>query len=209
MDSDASHPVRKQYFDSVSFQFIWSWASRTRQVTIYNNTEMREVIGILLPSKPWSQSEKELAFVCDIETITTHGDPMAQVTYGCLRMQGVLIPTVLNGNAKLKIRGIPCDVKADISTEKFVGRFFCVIYVDIYWWFDGPSYAAEGLLLRCTGNKKGQYERVGHISVSYLEGSFENAFRHSARSRAEREIIPEELYERYDNESGLYTFSIV
>jgi hypothetical protein len=94
-----------------------------------------------------------------------------------------LIPTVLNENTKLKIRGISRDVKADISTEKFVGRFFCVIHVGIYWWCDGPSYAAEGLLLRCTGKNKGQYERVGHNSVCALG--------HPARSRTEREIIQE------------------
>jgi hypothetical protein len=45
---------------------------------------MREVIGILLPSKHWLKSEKELAFIYDIETITTYGDPIARVAYGCL-----------------------------------------------------------------------------------------------------------------------------
>jgi hypothetical protein len=171
---------------------------------------MEEAIGIQASLKHWSQSDKELAFVVDVETATTDGDPMSPVTSGCLRMEGILIPVVLGGGEKeFELRGHTCVVSADISSERLVGRFFFVgcVYSDL--WFDVLLYAAEGLLLGLTGNMKGQYQRAGHVSVSASNSGFQIEFHREARSLDKKKIMAEDLYERYDDESELYTFTIV
>jgi hypothetical protein len=187
----------------------WSWASRTGPVSMYTNMAIEAALGIQPLAKHWSQSDMELAFVVEVETVTTNGDPMSPAMSSCLRMKGILIPVVLkDGKKEFEIRGHKWDVRADILSEKLVGRYAFVVCVYSDFWYDGPWYAAHGLLLRSTGEMKGQYQRVGYVSISSKK-DFMVEFRREARNLDKEKIMTEDLYERYDDESKLYTFTIV
>ncbi|KAH8592380.1 heterokaryon incompatibility protein-domain-containing protein [Bisporella sp. PMI_857] len=188
----------------------WSWASRTGQVTMYTNMAMEIAIGMQLPSNHHTEFDEELAFVVDVETATANNDPMSPVTSGYLRMKGILIPVVLeDGEKEFKIRDHTCSVSADISGEKLVGRFCFVVCVYSDLWFDYQLYAARGLLLRPTGKMRGQYQRVGQVNVSVSDRYFRDEFHDEAISLDKKEVMTEDLYEHYDDELGLYTFTIV
>jgi hypothetical protein len=74
---------------------------------------------------------------------------------------------------------------------------------------------ADGLIWKPTGNNRGEYQRVGHfeyhrdgpllrIQLDKLEACL--CGRGDAREKME---MTEELYETYDEEKDVYTFTIV
>jgi hypothetical protein len=185
----------------------WSWGSTTRSIWAPESNQTNDILRTLLYyEEPENKVKTQLAFIRDVEIITTNGDPMSQVTSGFLRMDGALNLIVLDGEYLNPTAAENLLISEDVWGEKLIGKYCFVPLIESGW--RDPEYrytSSKGLLLRPTGKETGQYERVAFAYHSGKEGNIFSA----DRNLQNRELITEDLYEKYDEETGLYTFTII
>ena len=134
----------------------------------------------------------------DARVETIDGHEMSSAVNGYLHVVGRLIPVHVDylrgswfissgGNIAAKDSKL-LKLNPDIPSEMTGGTYYCMHMLRIPW----------GLLLKDGGNKKGQFKRVG------IYKGF-----HEPEIREERNLIAENLYEKYDEATNMYTFTIV
>ncbi|PQE03058.1 heterokaryon incompatibility protein [Rutstroemia sp. NJR-2017a BVV2] len=185
----------------------WSWGSTTRPIWAPESNQTNDIRRTLMYyEENKNKVITQLAFIRDVEIITTNGDPMSQVTSGFLRMDGALNLIVLDGEYLNPTATENLLISEDVWREKLIGKYCFVPLIESGW--PDPEYryiSSKGLLLRPTGKETGQYERVAFAYHSGKEGNIFSA----DRNRQKGELITEDLYEKYDEETGLYTFTII
>lgn len=196
----------------------WSWASRSGSIISYDSN-MCDVAERVWYKQDDEESCRELVRVCDVGVANTDGDPLGHVTYRCLRLKGILIPTIIGpdpepdyetpGGQILRMRGVEVSLLQDISGESPVGRFFCMMCLHTRICFDGYFEYAQGLLLRPTGIEKGQHQRVGHITTTGRNKTISHICTPLNRDQQEMGIMTDDFYEEYDAETEHYTCTII
>jgi hypothetical protein len=185
----------------------WSWASRPGPVVFDRS-------GYL-----WQQ----FVTMQDVEVRTADGNEMGYVVYGCIRLQGLLIPSFTNAEKdrtstkgkglEILVRQYSSEFTPDMSddfAETYQDERLCCIPC---FFSNGSSvFWMQGLVLRPSG-EKGRYRRVGAFTCSRSGGiEFGKHFKRALVIRgnaAEKALINEDLYEDYDEESDRYTFTII
>jgi hypothetical protein len=185
----------------------WSWGSTTRPIWAPQSDQTNDIRRTRLDSEENKDRVKtQLAFIRDVEIITTNSDPMSQVTSGFLRMEGYLNLIILDGEYSNPTAAENLLISEDVWREKLMGKYCFVPLIESGW--RDPDYryvSSKGLLLRPTGKEIGQYERV---AFAYHSGKEGNGFS-AERNRQKGELMTADLYEKYDEETGLYTFTII
>jgi hypothetical protein len=180
----------------------WSWASRSGKVKFPREGRYGKVAVNLL----------------DIGVSTVGGSKFGQVTSGFVKMVGCLIPIKLDrpifdlpvkppvegGSFSLRtetyhsLRMVAIIFVPDIwgGRESLLGTFYCTLLI----YTNAPL---QGLVLRATGIEKGQYQRVGLFRSPFEKGVLPRA------EQEERSKMTEDLYEAYNEETDMYTFTII
>jgi hypothetical protein len=185
----------------------WSWASRPGKVHFPDDGIDREVAVNLL----------------DIGVSTIGGSTFGQVTSGFVKMVGRLVPISLDYSIPYRPANLPLAMsffglrastyhvlRANIISfipdiwdgyESLLGTCSCTPLI-----YDDDSFGEKythGLVLRATGISKGQYRRVGRFRGPYKKEVLPRA------DQEERSKMTEDLYEAYNEETGMYTFTII
>ncbi|CZR67421.1 uncharacterized protein PAC_17320 [Phialocephala subalpina] len=178
----------------------WSWASEPRVVSLrgYNLHSLHSSEQDLEKSQM-----TELVTVEKVEVVTVDGNPMSQVIYS----------KALSGyRASSKIRGVDFWFHPDNDPrgEDVVqaSTFMCVILVRVKESNDSPD-GVEGLILRATGKAKGQYERIALVQSSSRDRGVVRMYPGYVKDQKEKDMMTEDLYEEYNQETDSYTFTIV
>jgi hypothetical protein len=181
----------------------WSWASSNGLVCYATNV-----------SHARDRLRADLFKVLSIEAESSKENGWSSTDHGRLRVVGKLIPVMsAHANGNLRVRGKVLNFHKD-NHELFVsGEFYCSILL-CYERQNQHSTGVEGLLWKPSGKKRGEFQRVGHFgapgwSVSRTESADIQFCLTGRGSKREKAQITEDLYESYDKEKDVYTFTIV
>jgi hypothetical protein len=123
-------------------------------------------------------------------------------------------PPATERKARVRVRQLSLDFFPDVYEEideeavcrkYYCTPFFCGTDISFYW--------VQGLVLSPSGQKKGQYKRVGYFTVDcravpVAPSGFEQAII-GRGDEAEKAEMTEDLYEVYDEKDDRYTFTII
>lgn len=187
----------------------WSWLCRPVEI----NTP-----DYFSPTDDWAIPNEDMK-IDDIDIQTVGGDEMSEVLSAHLKVTATLIPTsysvVLSDcgpiSASFKLRNAEVLFMADVQDEEILEQpLFSTIC--IYRKHDEPSGGKEvrmarGLVLKPTGQKKGQYYRVGCFLTKKTPGLDQKIL--CKADAAEKAQMTQDLYEEYHEDTDKYTFAVV
>lgn len=191
----------------------WSWASRPGEVFF-------DTSGSLSKGYLWQQ----FVTIQDVEVRTTDGNEMSHVLYGCLHLQGLLIPSPIRPgklgaseggkNLVILVRQYWSEFTPDICDdppETYQDRiYYCL---PCFFSDNGSVFWMQGLVLQRSG-ERGHYLRVGAFTCSRGGTSIEfgKNFKRALTIRGsleEKSLMTWDHYEDYDEENDRYTFTII
>jgi hypothetical protein len=189
----------------------WSWASVACPVAL----ESQDIW------KFGSIQDTGIVKIKDAKMQTLYGDEMGPVTGGVLRIIGMLLPGTIEQNSEFAIGCFPrsqesppnrpgesCTwVRLDDTSVEAKGTHY---FVPFYYTRTNPM----GLVLKHIDGFKGRFERVGVFGVFGSLGErwrdpWSESISTKRATKEGDELITENLWEEYDEETDRYTFTIV
>ncbi|KAE8452608.1 hypothetical protein EG329_013867 [Mollisiaceae sp. DMI_Dod_QoI] len=176
----------------------WSWASRPTEASYSTITTV-----LANPSTHIKIQE--------VEVVTNDDNEMSQAVSGYLRATGELIPVHFKEVSGVgvrwlhNVRGRSFKFIPDIPPLELSGTLYCTICLIGQ---RGNGDVATGLVLRPTRQAIGQYHRVGFLDSQFFGQKGMRSMLGKVTS-AEKAQMTEDLYETFDEETNLYTFTIV
>lgn len=164
----------------------------------------------------------------DVDVITIDGDEMSEVLSGNLRVTAKLIPAARShgsinlgswNTAGITIRNFTFAFWPDVPNEELDGPLFSTIctcrlnrmrtgsLIGERVQRPRKTWCIRGLVLKSTGQEKGQFYRVG-CYLSLFESDMDKTI-HCKANKKESGLIVPDLYEVYYEASDKYRFTIV
>jgi hypothetical protein len=193
----------------------WSWASCPG--------------NIRYDLQMWSHRERPNLFrVLEMEAETSSENEMGPIVHGRLQVAGKLIPVTISDDLMLSAPNELCGILVkdgvrirckglsfapDVPTGPTLGRYYCTT-VKYLVQSNRVDLLVSGLVWRHTGRRRGEFRRVGYFyklwgNLTIGEQDDLEKLLCGRGDAAEKAQMTEELYETYDEETDLYTFTVV
>ena len=204
----------------------WSWASSPGKADFDRWLSGSMTVESFSSYKERLKGYKNVVLE-NVDVRTMDGNELSQVIHGTLRQSGILIPSYIT---PLKDRSPESEVRYQIAMRQIAFDFFPDTGDELDQSFLSQAYYSiacfcwkskrvglfrtKGLVLKPT-YQKGEYQRVGYfrkqgyILLEQFQGELLGDALTEDGDVQEKTLMTENLYEEYNKENHLYTFTII